>query len=442
MRGLPGTKVRLSDDVPAVGNDLEVAIKSTRRKLLPFLLLMYVAAFLDRANISFAKPSLEATRGISESAFALGAGLFFLSYAAFEVPSNLILHRIGAKIWMCRIMVTWGLISMATMFVRGPASFYALRLGLGFAEAGFFPGIILYLTYWFPDRVRSQVFGQFYFGAPLAFIFGGPLSVGLLKMGGIFGLLGWQWMFLVEGLFAVAIGIWAFWYLADRPSDATWLSDAERAALQHAMTDEDDLRRLHGPSDFRAAMTHHRLWHLVAIYILIQMSVYGVVFYLPSEVSAILGNSMGLEAGGVSALPWICALATAYWLPKLADRMHQRSRTAAIVLLISGIASAFFLVPMRAAGLGAICIAASGFIAVQPVFWTLSADYLAGRAAAGGFAVVNSFGALGGFLAPNVKVWADRHYGNSSAGLYVLAAMALAASALIATAKQTRPSDL
>lgn len=414
------------------GEVLSRAIARVRRRLLPFLLLMYVVAFLDRANIGFAKQQFQAGVGISETAFAWGAGLFFLSYALFEIPSNLIMHRVGARIWMCRIMVTWGIVSVATMFVRGPVSFYCLRLLLGFAEAGFFPGVILYLTYWFPNRVRGQIMGQFYFGAPLAFIFGGPLSGLLLTMHGRAGLHGWQWMFLVEGSLAVVVGVWAFWYLSDKPKDASWLSDTERTELQKALDDEDELRHAHGPSAFLAALADRRLFHFAAIYFLIQMSVYGVVFYLPAEVAAILGKSMGLEVGIVSALPWACALAAVIWIPWWADHIKRPRILAAMVLAVSAAASAAFLAHNGALALASICVAASGFIAVQPVFWTFPTGYLSGRAAAGGIAVINTLGALGGFVAPNIKVWADRHFHSPAAGLYVLAGFTLLAAILIA----------
>ena len=423
------------------GEVLSRAITRARRRLIPFLLLMYVVSFLDRANISFAKPQFQASVGISETAFAWGAGLFFLSYSLFAIPSNLILHRIGARVWMCGLMVAWGFISIANLFVRGPASFYALRLLLGFAEAGFFPGVILYLTYWFPNRVRSQIMGQFYFGAPLAFIFGGPLSGLLLMLHGNAGLAGWQWMFLVEGSLAVVVGAWAFWYLSDKPKDAAWLSENEKTELELALAGEDSVRHAHGPSAFLASLRDRKLFHFAAIYFLIQMSVYGVVFYLPAEVAAILGRRIGLEVGIVSALPWFCALAAVIWIPWWADRMKRPRILAAAVLVVAGLASAAFLVPNGAIAMAALCVAASGFIAVQPVFWTFPTGYLSGRAAAGGIAVINAFGALGGFVAPNIKVWADRHFGFPAAGLYVLAAFTLLAAGLVALLGEQRFSQ-
>lgn len=413
-------------------NPVDRAIARTRLRLIPFLLLMYVIAFLDRANIGFAKEALRASAGISDASYALGAGLFFLTYALLEIPSNLILHKVGARIWMCRIMVSWGFVSIATMFVVGDRSFYLLRLLLGATEAGFFPGIILYLTYWFPDRVKGQILGLFYFGAPLAFIFGGPLSGFLLEMPVRAGLQGWQWMFLVEGLLAVIVGIWAYGYLDNNPSDALWLPDTEKEALLAVLSREEQGRRSHGATALRAIAGDWRIWHYVLIYFLLQMSVYGVVFYLPTEVAAILHKPVGLEVGLISAVPWLCALGFTYWIPRAADR-HQSHRLLAVCTLTSaGVAGIVFPTSCPVLAFVALCIAASGFIAVQPLFWTFPTRYLVGSAAAGGIAFINAMGALGGFVAPNAKVWADIHFGSHHAGLYLLAGFTLLNAALLA----------
>ena len=411
--------------------ELDRAIALARRRLVPFLLLMYVIAFLDRANIGFAKQSFQADVHISDAAYALGAGLFFLSYALLEVPSNLAMHRVGARLWMCRIMVTWGLISAATMFVSGATWFYILRLLLGAAEAGFFPGVILYLTYWFPDRVRGQIMGLFYFGAPLAFIFGGPLSGVLLELDGVAGLKGWQWMFLTEGLLASIVGVWAYWYLDSKPSEARWLPRAEKQALLAAIGGEEHSRREHGPAALGAAFANPRVLLFIAIYFLIQMSVYGVVFYLPSQVAQLLGKKVGLEVGLVTAIPWICAIIAAYALPRAADRSGNHRVIAATTLAVSGIGIALSAASGAALALIALCFAAAGFIAVQPIFWTFPTGYLSGVAAAGGIALINALGALGGFVAPNVKNWADVSLGSATAGLYVLAGTTILGALLI-----------
>ena len=412
--------------------ELDRAIALARRRLVPFLLLMYIISFLDRANIGFAKQSFQADVHISDAAYALGAGLFFLSYALLEVPSNLAMHRVGARLWMCRIMVTWGLISAAMMFVSNATWFYILRLLLGAAEAGFFPGVILYLTYWFPDRVRGQIMGLFYFGAPLAFIFGGPLSGVLLELDGVAGLKGWQWMFLIEGLLASIVGVWAYWYLDSKPSEARWLPPAEKQALLAAIGREEHSRGEHGPAALGGAFTNPRVLLFIAIYFLIQMSVYGVVFYLPSQVAQLLGTKVGLEVGLVTAIPWICAIIAAYALPRAADRSGSHRVIAAATLAVSGIGIAVSAASGPALALIALCFAAAGFIAVQPMFWTFPTGYLSGVAAAGEIALINALGALGGFVAPNVKNWADVSFGSASAGLYVLAATTIVGAILIA----------
>jgi sugar phosphate permease len=415
---------------------LDGAFRLTRRRLIPFLLLMYVLSFLDRANIGFAKQAFQASSGISDAAYALGAGLFFLTYALLEVPSNLIMHRVGARLWMARIMVTWGLVSAAMMFATGEWSFYVLRLLLGAAEAGFFPGVILYLTYWFPARSRGQVMGLFYFGAPLAFIFGSPLSGLLLEFQGVSGLEGWQWMFLIEGLLASAVGVWAFFYLDDKPAGARWLPAAEKQALSAAIAGEDSAKAAQGHAGIAAGLANPRVLLFVAVYFLIQMSVYGVIFYLPTQVGALLGKKVGLEVGLVTAIPWLCALLAAFALPRLADRQGSHRVLAAATLAVSGVGIAVSAGSAPAVALVALCFAAAGFIAVQPLFWTFPTSYLGGVGAAGGIALIN---ALGGFVAPNVKAWADISFGSPRAGLYVLACTTLVGAALILAMRRPIP---
>lgn len=273
--------------------------------------------------------------------------------------------------------------------------------------------------------------GLFYFGAPLAFIFGGPLSGLLLEFHGVGGLQGWQWMFLIEGLLASAVGVWAFFYLDDKPADARWLPTAEKQALSAAIAQEEQAKASHGPSALRTALANPRVMHFVAVYFLIQVSVYGVIFYLPSQVAALLGKKVGLEVGLVTAIPWICALCATFALPRLADRDGNHRGIAAATLAVSGLGIAVSAGSGPAIALVALCFAAAGFIAVQPLFWTFPTSYLGGIAAAGGIAMVNALGALGGFVAPNVKVWADRSFNSPQAGLYLLACTTLIGAALI-----------
>ncbi len=409
---------------------------------------MYVVSFLDRANIGFAKQALEHSVGISEAAYALGAGLFFLTYALFETPSNLILHRIGAKVWLSRIMVTWGLVSASTLFVRGELSFCLLRLLLGVAEAGFFPGVILYLTYWFPNRARGQVMGLFYLGVPLSFILGAPLSGFLLDIPHMrifgWGFDGWQWMFLVEGLLAVVGGLAAYRFLDDKPVGASWLPEPEKQALLAELTREESERMAVGPSSFLVAFRKPRVLLFALIYFLIQIGIYGVVFYLPADISSILGQSIGLRVGLVSAVPWIFSLIATFWLPRLADRYRSHRMLASLCLIASSIAMALLAFVGSGSGAAivvpALCVAASGLLAVQPLFWTFPTGYLSGSAAAGGIAMISALGNLGGFLAPNIKVWAEMHFGSHAAGPLVLAVLVLPDAFLIAAAGKRRAS--
>lgn len=416
---------------------LSRAISRTIKRLTPFLMLIYVVSFLDRSNIGFAKQALARSEGISEAVYALGAGLFFISYSLCGFPSNLVLHKVGAKKWLAFLMVGWGLVSMANMFISSATSFYLLRLLLGVLEAGFFPGTILYLTYWFPDSVSGKVMGIFYLGVPLALVLGGPLSGMLLEIRPLFGLQSWQWMFLVEGFLAVLLGLFSFWYLDNRPSQAQWLPPEEKQALLETLTLEEQKRRSAGPANILPMFRDLRVMHFLLIYCLIQISTYGAVFYLPVEISALLHKPVGFEVGLVSSIPWICTVFAVYFLPRVADRFHSHRQLASLTMLLAGCASFAFPSSGPRIGLLALSIAASGFIAVQPLFWMFPTRYLADRAAAGGIAVIG-MGNLGGFLAPNLKVWADEYFHSQHAGLYLLAGLTVLNAGLIALVKTHR----
>ncbi|MER7083181.1 Sugar phosphate permease [Saccharopolyspora kobensis] len=422
---------------------LTSAIRQVMIRLLPFLFFMYVIAFLDRVNIGFAKEEFQAHAGISEAAYALGAGLFFIGYALFEVPSNLIMMRVGARWWMCRIMVTWGLISAAMALVNDEFLFYLLRFLLGVAEAGFFPGVILFITHWVPQAYRARCNAMFYFGIPLASVLGGPLSGMLLELDGVAGILGWQWMFAVEGLIACVVGVWAFFYLDNKPADARWLTPDQRDALQGAVDREARAKQAHSPHRLRTALVDPRVLYFCLIYFLIQCSVYGMTFYLPTQVAGVVGSEVGLLVGLVTAIPWTIALLVNIAVSTGADRLPQPKKRFVAAACVAGgsigiAASAYFADPVLA--IAGLSVAAAGYISVQPVFWTFPAAYLTGTAAAAGIGLINSLGNLGGFVAPVAKNWIEQTLGSETAGLYLLAVCGLAAAALFLTLSRT-PAD-
>lgn len=411
---------------------LASAIAKSRLRLLPFLILMYVLAFIDRANVGYARSFLQADTGLGDAAFAFGASIFFIGYAFFEVPSNLMLHRLGARVWLCRIMVTWGLVSAAMMFADSAMTFYVLRFLLGVAEAGFFPGIILYLTYWFPAQSRGQALGLFYFGLPLALVLGGPLSGWLLEFHGVLGLTNWQWLFVVEGLMASVVGVAAYFYLVDRPRDARWLGEQEKAALEGRLAEEDAAKREHSPHGFLSALRSRQVLKFCVVYFTVQMSVYGVVFYLPTRIAGFLDGQVGLNVGLLTAIPWACALVATRLVTRHADRTGQHRPLAAAMLAMAaaGIAASA-LSPNLTFAVIAFCFAAAGFVSVQPLFWTLPTGYLSGAAAASGIALINSLGNLGGFVAPNLKTLMETLIGDPRAGMFALAVVAVVGALLI-----------
>jgi predicted MFS family arabinose efflux permease len=406
------------------------AVAKSTRRLIPFLLLMYVLAFLDRANVGFARQALHDTVGISDAAFAFGASIFFIAYVLLEIPSNIAMHKVGARTWMCRIMVTWGLVSAATMFVEGTTSFYVLRFILGACEAGFFPGVILYLTYWFPDRTRAKAMGLFYFGAPLAFIFGAPLSGYLLQFDGALGLHGYQWMFMLEGLAATVAGVWAYFYLDNKPNDAKWLDAEEKAALGAALQAEQSAKLGHCPHGVLAALRDRTVLYFGLIFFLIQMGVSVVVFYLPTFIAKALGTGPNTTVGFLVAIPWTCALIATFFVPRLAARDDRLVTfgcaslvTAAVAMFLAAGGSPFWSVV-------AMCFAVAGLWAVQPIFWTMLTNYLGGLAAVSGIAMVNTIGNIGNFVSPNVKAWADTSFGSGFAGLILLSGVVLVSALL------------
>jgi len=411
------------------------AVARVRRRLIPFLFLLYVVAYLDRVNVGFAALDMNRDLGFSAAVYGLGSGIFFVSYTLLEVPSNLMLARVGAAVWIARIMLTWGLVSAATAFVQDATTFYVLRFLLGAAEAGFFPGIIYYLTQWFPARERARAVALFMTGTAIAGVIGGPLSSALLLLDGALGLRGWQWLFLVEAIPAVALAPVVWRRLDAGPAEAAWLPDDERRWLVTALAAERAAAPA-GHGDLRAALASGRLWALAAVYFSVVLAIYGVSFWLPQMLQAMAGTSSALVAL-VSAVPYLAAALAMVVVGARSDRTGERRWHVAGSALAGALG---FVVAALVPGsftlsLAALSLAAMGVWGTLGPFWALPTAFLTGRAAAGGVALVNSVANVGGFVGPTVTGYMRDLTGSFVAGLWLLAG-ALAVGAAIVLALQ------
>jgi ACS family tartrate transporter-like MFS transporter len=406
-------------------------LERVSRRLIPFLFVLYIVAYLDRINVGFAALQMQADLGFGDAVYGLGAGIFFIGYFLFEVPSNLILERVGPRFWISRIMITWGLVSSAMMFVRDPATFYALRFLLGVAEAGFFPGMILYLTYWFPAAERARAVAKFMTATAMAGVIGGPVSGALLELDGLAGLAGWQWLFLVEGIPAVVLGVVVVVFLTDRPEHATWLEPAQRTWLAERLEAERAATSQRHGASLRRALVHPRVWSLGILYFVLVLGVYGVSLWLPQMISTRVRASE-LEVGILTAIPYAVAAVAMVLTGRHSDRSGERRWHVALPALAgaAGLAASA-LVEAPALGVLGLCLAALGIWSSLGPFWTLPTAFLSGTAAAGGIALVNSVGNLGGFVGPWVLGLLKDATGDFRAGLAFLA-LGLAAAAALA----------
>jgi MFS family permease len=403
------------------------------RKLMPLLVAAYVISFLDRTNIALAKNYLSIDLGISSAAYGLGAGLFFLTYAFMEIPSNLIMHRVGARLWITRIMVTWGLLSAGMAFVTGETSFYVMRMLLGAAEAGLYPGVMLYLTYWFGRKERARATGLFLLGVCLANVVSGPLGGALLQMNGFLGWHGWQWMFMLEGLPAVLFGIVVWKKLPDGPSTAPWLSRSQAQEVQRSLDVEHAEEEAGGHVDhsLKGVFVDPQIWLAIFVYFCHQISVYTVIFFLPSIINT-YGTLSPIQVGMLNSLPWIAAALGAATLPKFADT-PQRGRKillGGLSLMAAGLLVAAFASPVIA--LVGFSLTASMFFVVQPVIFLFASSRLAGVAMAGGLALINTVGISGGFVGPSVMGLIEQSTGSTKNGLIIIAVL-LTIATLVST---------
>lgn len=436
-----GDPERPGSGEPLTAQAQKAAIAKITWKLIPLLFFCYIIAYIDRINVGFAKLHLREALNVDETVFSsvygFGAGLFFLGYFLFEVPSNLVLQRVGARIWIARIMVFWGLVSMSFMFINGPTMFYFMRFLLGAAEAGFFPGVILYLTYWFPARERARTVALFALGGILAGVIGSPMSGALLGLDGVLGLAGWKWLFLIEGLPAVLVGFVVFFLLPDRPLKARWLSAGEKAYIQSRVDADGSPAAVHGRTPLVAVFTNPRVWVLCLLYLLMNIGGYGYEMWLPSIVKGFSGKS-DVVVGFINIIPYLTAGVVMLVVARYSDRSGERTRVISAAALTSAVGfalSAYFTNPVLA--MAALTLAFVGLKSTIAPFWAMSTGLLSGTAAGAGIALINSVGNLGGFIGPFLVGVVKDQTGSQVAALLMLGGALLGMSILVFLIRKT-----
>ena len=411
-------------------------------RLIPYMFLLYIVAYLDRVNVGFAAMDMKRQLHFSETVYGLGAGLFFLGYALFDLPSTLLLRKVGTRIWIARIMITWGIVSACMMFVGSAWSFYAMRFLLGVAEAGFVPGMLLYLTFWFPSHERARAVAKFMTATSLAGVVGGPLSSALLKMDGVGGLAGWQWLFLFEGVPTVLIGISVLFVLKDGPDQAAWLSPGERVWLK------EELRRdqaLYGAAQHHNLMDAFRLpavWVMAGVYVVIQIGVYVVNLWMPSILSSLSGVGDASLIARYSTVPYLLAAVFTVVVGWSSDRWNERRGHLAGCMALAAVGFCWAAQAHSVAvALCAMALAAMGLWSTMGPFWALTTRMMGGAAAAGAVAVITMLGGFGGFLGPYVTgVLRDTTH-SYAGGLYGVGGLALGAAGLALLGRQSRVAD-
>jgi len=393
-------------------------------RLIPFIALLYFAAFIDRVNVGFAAPQMNHALGFSPYVYGLGAGIFFLSYCLFEVPSNLVLHKVGGRLWIGRIMITWAVLAGAMALIHTPLSFYSLRFLLGAAEAGFFPGIVYYLTGWAPAAHRARLIGLFMTAIPLSTAFGAPISSFILSLNGVFGIAGWRWLFLLETVPSLALGCATLIWLHDRPEQASWLTTEEKAWLTRTLADERANRPAHAGALVRA-LINPRVLTLGVCYFGAEIGLYGVILWLPQILQNVGVSSANI--GWAIAGPYaLAAVVMVVWC-RHSDRTRERVWHIAIASAVAcaGLAASACAPHSAVLSLAAITLGVVGTLAILPVFWTLPTALLDGAAAAGGIALINALGNIGGFAGPFVVGWIKDRTGSYAPGLLVIAGCVL-----------------
>jgi len=417
---------------------LASAVAKVKRHVLPLFVVMFIVNYIDRVNIGFVRTHMETDLGIGAAAYGLGAGLFFVGYALFEVPSNMLLQRFGARAWLTRIMFTWGLVAMGMAFVQGETSFYVMRFLLGVTEAGFYPGVLYYFTQWLPASERGKAMAIFLSGSAIASIISGPITGALLSVTGL-GLHGWQWMFLIEGGASVALCGFVYYWLQSHIHEAKWLTPAEQTTLSEVIAEEQRAREAEHvvkPSIFKL-LADTQILVFCFIFFSVALTIYGATFWLPSMIKK-MGNVSDFEVGLFNSIPWIISIAAMYGFAALAARFKHQQAWVATTLIIAagGMFMSTYGGPVFA--FVAICFAAVGFKAASALFWPIPQAYLDARIAAAVLALINSVGNLGGFVAPTVFGFLEEKTGSIQGGLYGLAATSVLAAIVVFFAR-TRP---
>ncbi len=426
-QGQEQTAPAAADRTDLQQGDLEQStMRRVMRRIVPFLMFCYFVNFLDRVNVGFAALQMNGDLKLNPEMFGFGAGLFFLGYFIFEVPSNLMLYRFGARRWIARIVFTWGLCATGMAFIKGEHSFYAVRFLLGVAEAGFQPGIFYFLTLWFPAAYRGRVLGLFFAAIPISGMIGSPISGMLLSLDGAFGLRGWQWLYLIEGLPAVMLAPVVAFYLQDRVADATWLAPEQRAWLAGRLSSELKARERRRSYSVMQALTNPWVLFLGAIYFSNVCLNNAVGFFLPQIVKGF--GLTNLQTGFVAAVPSACALISVIWWGRRSDHRAERYGHAALATFLGGTGLLLsVLVHHSLWQLAALALAVSGTLSFAPVFWTIAPSFLSGAAAAGGLAAISAVGILGGWLAPWFVGYMKLHTGNFTWGLGSVAVFGMVA---------------